>query len=254
VLWEIGDGVEVRQLRARLGLDSGYLSRLLRSLEESGMARLSASPSDHRVRTVALTARGARERRRLDERNDELARLLVEPLSEAQRSRLVAAMGEVERLLTAGLVEIDEIGASHPDATYCLGEYFAELSERFESGFDAKLSTAPTVEQFQRPHGLFLIARLRGEPIGCGALKLPVGNPPEIKRMWVAREARGLGVGRRLLAEIERRAAAEGGKTIRLETNKALTEAIGLYRAQGYREVAAFNDEHYAHHWFEKRL
>ena len=137
---------------------------------------------------------------------------------------------------------------------YCLGEYFAELRERFDSGFDPALSTAPTVEQFERPHGLFLVARLGGVPVGCGALKLPQATPPEIKRMWVARETRGLGVGRRLLAELERAAAREGATTIRLETNKVLTEAIALYRSQGYREVPAFNDEHYAHHWFEKRL
>ena len=93
-----------------------------------------------------------------------------------------------------------------------------------------------------------------GEPVGCGALKFPHRRPPEIKRMWVARSARGLGVGRRLLSELEDRAAAEGARTVRLETNRSLTEAIGLYRSAGYREVAAFNDEHYAHHWFAKPL
>jgi ribosomal protein S18 acetylase RimI-like enzyme len=163
-------------------------------------------------------------------------------------------MGEVESLLTAGLVEIDEISPSHPDAAHCLGEYFAELRSRFEAGFDPALSTAPTAEEFRRPKGVFLVARLRGEPIGCGALKLPKTGPPEIKRMWVDTSARGLGVGRRLLAELEHRARLEGARTIRLETNKALSEAIGLYRSAGYREVPAFNDEHYAHHWFEKRL
>jgi ribosomal protein S18 acetylase RimI-like enzyme len=72
--------------------------------------------------------------------------------------------------------------------------------------------------------------------------------------MWVAPAVRGLGLGRRLLTEIEARAAAHGARTIRLETNGALTEAIGLYRATGYREVDAFNDEPHAHHWFEKTL
>ena len=69
--------------------------------------------------------------------------------------------------------------------------------------------------------------------------------------MWVAADARGLGVGRRLLAELEARAQAP---VVRLETNRALTEAIAMYRAAGYAEVAPFNDERYAHHWFEKRL
>jgi GNAT superfamily N-acetyltransferase len=151
-------------------------------------------------------------------------------------------------------IQIDEVDPSTADAVCCLGEYFAELRERFDAGFDPSLSTAPTVDEFRRPYGLFLVARLRGEPIGCGALKLPEREPPEIKRMWVARSARGLGVGRHLLAELERLAVDEGARSIRLETNRALSEAIGLYRSAGYREVEAFNDEHYAHYWFEKRL
>ncbi len=72
--------------------------------------------------------------------------------------------------------------------------------------------------------------------------------------MWVAPHARGLGLGRRLLRELERRARENGARTVRLETNRALKEAIQLYRSSGYREVARFNAEPYAHHWFEKKL
>jgi ribosomal protein S18 acetylase RimI-like enzyme len=72
--------------------------------------------------------------------------------------------------------------------------------------------------------------------------------------MWVAESARGLGLGRRLLAELENRAAEQGASAVRLETNKTLVEAISLYRSAGYVEVAPFNDEPYAHHWFEKQL
>jgi ribosomal protein S18 acetylase RimI-like enzyme len=101
---------------------------------------------------------------------------------------------------------------------------------------------------------VFLVAMLHGEPIGCGALKFPGAEPAELKRMWVAATARGLGVGRRLLTELEHRAVENGHHTIRLETNRTLTEAIAMYRSAGYREVDAFNDEPYAHHWFEKHL
>jgi ribosomal protein S18 acetylase RimI-like enzyme len=244
----------VRRLRALLDLDSGYLSRLLRGLESDGVVRVTAHDGDARVRRVGLTRAGLLERRQMDERSNDLARSFLAPLSDSQRERLLAAMAEVESLLTAGLVEIAEVDPSQADAAYCLGEYFAELRSRFETGFDPALSTAPTPDEFRRPQGLFLVARLRGEPIGCGALKLPHRRPPEIKRMWVAKTARGLGVGRRLLAELEERAGVAGARTIRLETNRSLTEAIGLYRSAGYREVAAFNDEHYAHHWFAKPL
>jgi ribosomal protein S18 acetylase RimI-like enzyme len=72
--------------------------------------------------------------------------------------------------------------------------------------------------------------------------------------MWVATSARGLGVGRRILSELERHARQRGARVARLETNRTLSEAISLYRSAGYTEVDAFNDEPYAHHWFEKPI
>jgi DNA-binding MarR family transcriptional regulator/GNAT superfamily N-acetyltransferase len=255
VLWEIGpDGCDVRTLRARLELDSGYLSRLLRSLEDGGLVRVRPSPDDRRVRTASLTAAGRRERERLDRRSDELAESLLAPLSESQRERLVTAMGEVERLLTAGLVRIDVVDPESQAAEYCLGEYYAEIGRRFEGGFDHTISLAATPEQLRLPAGLFVVAFLHGKPVGSGALKFHGRRPAELKRMWVAPQARGLGLGRRLLVELERVAAEHGVRTLRLETNRSLVEAIALYRSSGWREVPAFNDERYAHHWFEKRL
>lgn len=255
LLWEIGEaGRDVRDLRARLGLDSGYLSRLLRSLEQAGLVVVHPSADDRRVRTARLTARGRGERELLDERSDELASSLLEPLSESQRERLVAAMGEVERLLTAALVRIDVVDPESPHAAYCLGEYYAELGVRFDGGFDHAVSIAATPEQLRPPAGLFVVATLRGDPVGCGALKFHGRAPCELKRMWVAPAARGLGLGRRLVVELERLAFERGVRVVRLETNRNLTEAIALYRSAGYVEVEPFNQERYAHHWFEKRL
>jgi DNA-binding MarR family transcriptional regulator/GNAT superfamily N-acetyltransferase len=255
VLWEIGDsGCDVRSLRSRLGLDSGYLSRLLRSLEAARLVRVGQSQVDGRVRTARLTAKGSAERALLDRRSDELARSLLEPLSESQRQQLVTAMGDVERLLAAALVEIDVVDPADADAQQCLIEYFTELDRRFDAGFDPALSISAELDELRPPAGLFMIARLRAEPIGCGALKFHHEAPTELKRMWVAPTARGLGIGRRLLTELEHCAAANGSRVVRLETNATLSEAIGLYRSAGYREVEAFNDEPYAHHRFEKRI
>jgi DNA-binding MarR family transcriptional regulator len=252
VLWEIGDrGCDVRSLRSRLELDSGYLSRLLRSLESAGLINVGPHESDRRVRTAHLTPAGAAERGVLDRRSDELARSFLEPLGEAQRARLVAAMADVERLLTAALVDVQAVDPAEASAQRCLNAYFAEIDRRFDTGFDAALSTAPGVDSMRPPAGLFLVATLRGEPVGCGGLQFHSDAPPDIKRMWVTESARGLGIGRRLLAELEGRARAH---VVRLETNRSLGEAINLYRSSGYREVEAFNDERYAHHWFEKRL
>ena len=160
----------------------------------------------------------------------------------------------VEKPLTAAVLEIDAVDPTHPDAKHCLHEYFAELDRRFDTGFDAADSLPADPDEMRPPAGVFLIATVRGDPIGCGALKFHGDEPTELKRMWVAPTARGLGVGRRLLGELEHRAFEHGSKTVRLETNRALTEAIAMYRAAGYREVGAFNDEPYADHWFEKHL
>jgi DNA-binding MarR family transcriptional regulator/GNAT superfamily N-acetyltransferase len=255
VLWEIGPrGCDVRRIRSRLALDSGYLSRVLRSLEADGLVTVRPSPADGRVRTARLTRKGRSERAVLDRRSDTLARSMVEPLNEAQRARLLSAMAEVERLLSASLVEIAAVDPAEDHARYCLGEYFAELDHRFDVGFDPAVSRQVGVDDMRHPAGVFLVAMLRDEPVGCGGLRFHDGEPTELKRMWVAPAARGLGVGRRLLAELERRAADHGSTAIRLDTNAALTEAVAMYRSAGYREVEAFNDEPYADLWFEKRL
>jgi DNA-binding MarR family transcriptional regulator/GNAT superfamily N-acetyltransferase len=255
LLWEAGEGpTDLRSLRARLDLDSGYLTRLVRSLEDDGLVAVAPDPSDKRVRTVTLTAAGHAEREVLDRRSDELAASLLAPLSEPQRARLVEAMGTVERLLTAGLVKVEIADPSSPAAQHCLQAYFAELDTRFETGFDPGRSISADARELSEPAGLLLVARLRDEAIGCGALKLHGSKPAEVKRMWVAPAARGLGVGRRMLDELEGHARQRGVGRLHLETNKALREATGLYRSAGYLEVEPFNDEPYAHHWFEKRL
>jgi ribosomal protein S18 acetylase RimI-like enzyme len=121
-------------------------------------------------------------------------------------------------------------------------------------GFDPRVARHVGPQDMRPPRGAFLLARLRGRPVGCVVLWLSPGRPAEMKRMWVAPEARGLGLGRRLLAEVESRAAKAGAKVLRLDTNRVLVEAIALYRRSGFVEVPPFNDEPHAHHWFEKRL
>ena len=255
VLWEIGaEGCDVRSLRDRLGLNSGYLSRLLGALVATGLVTLGSNDSDRRVRTARLTPQGLTERSVLDERSDALAESLLAALLPEQRERLCTAMGEVERLISAATVAIAPIDPSHPQAQQCLRAYFTELNRRFDTGFDPSLSISADDDELRPPAGLLVLARLRGKPIGCGALKFTNGQAADVKRMWVAESARGLGVGRRILTELEQCAATSGVRTLRLETNRTLVEAVSLYRSAGYAEVPAFSDEPYAHHWFEKHI
>jgi DNA-binding MarR family transcriptional regulator/GNAT superfamily N-acetyltransferase len=255
LLWEIGlEGCEVRLLRARLGLDSGYLSRLLRSLGAAGLVRVAVGVGDRRVRVARLTAAGGRERAALDKRSDELARSLLAPLSSKQRERLVAAMHEVERLLTAATVQITSIDPEHPDAQYCLAEYVAELNRRSQRGFDPSGGATALPHEVRPPAGEFFVAYLHGEALGCGAVKHHADAPAEIKRMWIAPRARGLGLGRRLLERLEACAWAGGARVAHIETSAVLVEALSLYRSTGWVEVPAFNDEPFADHWLEKAL
>jgi DNA-binding MarR family transcriptional regulator/GNAT superfamily N-acetyltransferase len=255
LLHEVGrDGIDVRTLRERLKLDSGYVSRLLRSLEAQGLVRTAAHASDGRVRRVALTPQGLAERATYEALSDELAASFLNPLDPTQRDRLIGAMAEVERLLRAGAVEVQLDPPDSAAARWCLEQYFADLSARFDIGFDPARSNPALPEEMTPPAGFFVVAWLDGAPAGCGALKVGDEGSAEVKRMWTAPTARGLGIARRVLRSLEAKAREAGLTRLRLETNRTLTEAQALYRGEGYREVAPFNAEPYAHHWFEKTL
>lgn len=255
VLWEVGrGGAELRDLRARLGLDSGYLSRLVQSLASAGLVTLRAGPEDERVRRAELTAAGLAEVAEMDRRSDDVARAILAPLADSQRARLVAAMAEVHRLLQAAGARIERVDPAGREARWCVAQYFAELAARFDGGFDPGKSLPNDDAEMRPPRGAFLLASVDGEPVACGAVKRIVPGVGYLKRMWVAESVRGLGFGRRMLGALEAQARDLGFTALRLETNRALTEAIRLYEASGYAEVPPFNDEPYAHHWFEKHL
>ena len=257
LLYEIGsdpDGAELRALRTRLGIDSGYLSRLVRSLERHDLVRTSRSAQDRRVRRAILTPKGRREHRALDRLSDELATAMLAPLSDNQRVRLTTAMHEVERLLRLSGLRIHRTDPAGPAACRCLERYYAELAERFDEGFDVGTSIPTDAPSLRPPRGAFLIADADGDPVACGALMTQEPEVGYIRRMWVDPTMRGLGLGRRMLAALEDQACELGMHTVRLETNRALDEAMRLYRSAGYTEIEPFNDERYAHHWFEKRL
>jgi DNA-binding MarR family transcriptional regulator/GNAT superfamily N-acetyltransferase len=255
LLFEIGEaGATVGGLRDRLDLDSGYVSRLLRSLEKQGLVATRPDAADRRVRRAELTVAGRRELDVLNRDSDRLAQSILAPLNDSQRGKLAAAMAEVERLLTASAVAIVDEAASSADARYCLGEYFRELRERFESGFDPAQALPAEPGEFLPPKGAFVVMRLHGRPVACGGFKALSPDAAYLKRMWVAPDARGIGLGRRLLQALEARAVASGYRKACLETNRTLKEAQSLYCASGYAEVPPFNDEPYAHHWFEKAL
>lgn len=255
VLFEVGsDGATPRDLRARLGLDSGYLSRMIRSLQRDGLVEETPDPADGRTKRLCLTRAGRSELRELDRISDELAASALAPLADEQRARLLGAQAEVRRLLAISMVSVAPEDPSSADARWCLAHYFAELGERFEERFDPGRTLPADAADLVPPAGAFLLARFSGQPAGCGALKTLRPGVGEIMRMWVDRPHRGLGIGARILEALEEQAAALGHRSVRLYTNRSLDEAKAMYRAHGYVEIAPYNDDPYANHWFEKRL
>ena len=253
LLFEIGaEGARVVELRRRLGLDSGYTSRLLRQLERERLVVVTPDPDDRRRRIVRLSAAGRREWRRLDRRSADLAVRLLDPLSVRRRAELSAALATAERLLRAATMRFDVVDPEGSDAQVMLASYFAELDDRFPAGFDPGLGGGDDLDALRPPRGAFLVVRDDLQPVGCGGLQRIDGDTDEIKRMWVHPDWRGLGVGSRLLARLEARARQRGRTRVVLDTNATLTEAVAMYERAGYRSVERYNDNPYAQRWFAK--
>jgi DNA-binding MarR family transcriptional regulator len=255
LLFEMGTtGAGVLDLRRRLGLDSGYLSRLLRGLEDEGLVTVRADPADRRRRLVVPTAAGRRAVARLDERSERRALDLVRPLGPSQRRRLTDALDTAERLIRAATVSIEPVPAESADAIGAVRRYFTELDERFPGGFDPGDAAATDVDGMSPPGGVFLVGRVDGEVMACGGVQPHTRRVGEIKRMWIAPEWRGCGLGARMLVALEAEVQRLGYREVYLDTNSVLVEAIAMYERSGYRSIERYNDNPYARRWFAKRL
>lgn len=151
-------------------------------------------------------------------------------------------------------IDLDIESPSSPDARACREAYFDELARRFAEGFDPEAGKASLDDDMRLPSGAFIVARRGGVPVGCGGLARLDDEFAEVKRVWTSPKARGLGIARLVLRELERLAAEAGYRAIRLDTNGTLKEAHAFYRGENYREIERYNDNPYAHLWFEKRL
>jgi len=255
LLWEMGDGpVEVATLRGRLDLDAAYVSRLLRSLEAEGLVVTGPSPSDARAKVVARTPAGAHEAALLDKLSDDAASALLGELDPAQRAEVDMAARTLTRALTRRHLEIEIVDPGSRDAQWCVAQFFAEIDTLFDSGYDPAKAVVVGSEDLTPPRGALLVARLHGQPVGCGGVKLPDGEPAFLKRMWVAPSARGLGVAALLLDRLEGLALAAGSPAVTLDTNSLLTAAGRLYESRGYRQVPDFNGEPHADRWYRKEF
>ncbi len=255
LLFEIGpDGDVVADLRSRLGLDSGYLSRLLRHLEHDRLITVVPDPADGRRRRAELTAAGRRAWRDLDRRSDELATELVAALGDRQRGQLVGALELADRLLRAATIRFEIVDPESDAALHAMSRYFDELDVRFDTGFDPGDTLTADAPGFRPPGGAFVVASSDGATVACGGVQRIDPTTAEIKRMWVAEDWRGVGLGARMLRELERTAAGLDHHRVVLDTNASLLEAIAMYERAGYRPIERYNDNPYAQRWFEADL
>ncbi|MER5942263.1 helix-turn-helix domain-containing GNAT family N-acetyltransferase [Streptomyces sp. NPDC001928] len=252
LLFEIGDGVSLRELRSRLGLDAGYLSRMAKALQAQGMVRLSTHSQDSRLRMIELTPAGRVEVKEQNRRANVVVAGLLDGLSEPQRAELTGALTTAQRLLRLAGITVTLVDGAAPDALACLDAYAADIDERFPEGFDKDDLVRP--EEVSGDAGAFFVAYEEGRPVGCGALRRLEPGVGEIRHVWVSPTARRLGLARRLLAALEQEATTRQLTAVRLDTHAALTEAQAMYRASGYTSIPAYDDNAYASHWFEKRL
>jgi DNA-binding MarR family transcriptional regulator/GNAT superfamily N-acetyltransferase len=252
LLFEIGDGASLRELRTRLGLDAGYLSRMVRALEAQGLVRVSVPPDDSRLRLAELTPAGRVEVKEQNRRADALAMGLLDGLDARQRGELTAAVAAAERLLRLAGITVETVDGASRDARDCLAAYAADIGARFPEGFDPAALVRP--HEVSGTAGAFLVAYEEGRAVGCGALRRLAPGVGEIRHVWVRPAARRLGLARRILDGLERAATERGHAVVRLDTHAVLTEAQAMYRACGYTEIPRYDDNVYAAHWFEKRL
>lgn len=245
------EGVEVSALRARLGLDSGLVSRLLRGLEDEGLVETLPDPADGRRRIARPTPLGQDEIAAYEALSEARAQAMLDALPR-ERGDLLAAMDRLAVVLNRDRIGIAAADPAGRAAADCLTAYYAELAQRFDGGFNPGPPGDPG--ELRPPRGIFLIADCDTRPVGCVALRTDAPGVGEVKRLWIAPEARGLGLATRLMAAVQDHARAMGFHTLRLDTNGALTEAVALYRRAGWTEIPRYNDNPYAQHWFERPL
>ena len=247
------EGTDVALIRDRLGLDSGLMSRFLRSLEREGLITTASDTADRRRRIARLTATGGAEMAAYDSiGRDRAARLIARAGSRADD--VVAAMDLIATLLNRDQLAIRPADPDAPEALFCLKSYFNELAARIPGLDTGKFPVPdPQADSYRPPRGRFLVAWSDDLPVACVSLRPLEATTAEVKRLWVHDSARGQGLARRMMTAIEDEARAMGVQRLKLDTNSALTAALALYRATGWHDTAPYTGAP-ADIWLEKSL
>jgi DNA-binding MarR family transcriptional regulator/predicted N-acetyltransferase YhbS len=267
LLWEFAhrDRTTAAELARDLGLDPGYLSRLLRGLKEGKLIKSVRSEDDARHLHLSLSVAGKRAFAPLDRHSEEGVAALLAPLGEADRTKLLAAMRTIEQLLDS------ERAAAPPppwllrsphngDIGWVVGRHGALYAREYgwDWRFEALVAriAADFVDRFDPAREACWIAEQGGSNVGCvflvqardeSAKQAMVDGTAQLRMLLVEPTARGLGIGARLVDECERFARARGYRRIVLWTNSVLTAARAIYQRAGYLLTRSEPHESFGH-------
>lgn len=248
VLYEIAfcERPTAAQLGKRLGLDRGYLSRILRGFEQRGLICRTVSASDRRASPLELTAQGRTAFAELNQRSQVMIGKLLAGLPEEEQTRLVDAAGVIERVLDAGaedragyLLRPHRAG----DLGWVVSRHGALYAQEYgwDSGFEALVAEIASkfLRKFNPERECCWIAELEGANVGSVMLVEECEAIAKLRLLLVEPRARGLGIGARMVQECQRFARRAGYKKIVLWTNDILVAARRLYQSAGFRLVEA---------------
>lgn len=238
VLFELAHAgeMETGELRALLGLDAGYLSRILARFESDGLISRQRSAGDARKQLVRLSPQGAATFADLDERSAKEIESLLAGLPEEGRQRLVTAMATIRRLLDPGAGRAPYV--IRPPRTGDLGwvvyRHAALYAQEYGWGLDFEKVVARICAGYSEERDTGWIAEIDGAPVGCCFCMRKDDTTAQLRMLLVEPSARGMGIGRRLVEECLRHARAEGYRRIMLWTRDSLTGARRIYEAAGF--------------------
>lgn len=254
-LFEIGSrpGITATALRQTLGIDNGYLSRVIALHVRAGLIRAAASRADGREKLLTLTAAGRRAVAQLDAQSDRQIAEMLAPLPAAERAELAASLKRAHAALARAArphPRVERVSRADRAALTLLEEYYESINV-------VKRDDARTIRRMLRePDTALWLAYVDDRPAGCVMLRpLPQrAASAECKRLYVRPAARGCGIAAALMDALEDWACTQGLRCVYLDTMRTLTSAVALYTARGYKPCARYNDNPQATLFMRKRL
>jgi DNA-binding MarR family transcriptional regulator/GNAT superfamily N-acetyltransferase len=261
VLFELAhnDELTASDFVEKLGIDAGYLSRMLSGFEKEGLLERRPSPKDRRVSLLALTKKGRAVFAALDRLSQDAAEALLQPLGEAQQKRLVGAMRDIEAILAGRETKTITLRDHRTGDMGWIVSRQALLYEQeygWNNEFEALAAeiAAQFIRNFDPEREKCWIAERGGEIVGSVFLVRDTDKVAKLRLLYVEATARGTGLGSRLVEECIGFARAKGYARLDLWTNNPLTTARRIYERAGFRLVKGEPHHSFGHdligqHW-----